>query len=744
MLALALGLACSHKDAPAPNVPADEGTAPVATGFENPGGMWMPGQMIDHAATLQELGLAFEPSALADPTAAPLGAVVSLGGCSASFVSPEGLVVTNHHCAIGALQYNSSPKENLLHDGFLAAARADERWTGPTSRIYVTSRFEDVTSKVLEGTAAIEDPKARYEALSKRVKELESTCEAAREHTRCSVTGYFEGAQYFQIEQLEIKDVRLVYAPHEGVGVFGGEVDNWRWPRHTGDFTFLRAYVGPDGKPADHAAENVPYQPPHHLTVAQQGPRPGDLVMVAGYPGRTYRLKTADEVRNAVQWSYPRNIEQTDAEIALLESIAKQDPNLGIKAASQLRGLHNRRTNNQGMLDGLTKGGLLEEKEALENQLRAWIAAEPERQTTYGSVLDEMSKSAVDMRKHRARDEAVIDIISSAKLLGVAGAAVEVASQRDKPEAERTPDFEQKVVPKFEQRMTAMSKSYDPQLDRAMLSLALRRASALPEGDRPDAVLAAFLGAAAKEPGLGEAKIQAAVDALYAKTKLGGENSRLKLLRTADSKTLARSRDPLVQIALEVKALTEEIKDRHQRYEGQMAALRPLYVAALREFSSGPLAPDANGTLRVTFGTIRGYRPSPEAELHAPFTTLTQMVAKHTGEAPFAAPASVLTAAKSAKNSAYVDADLGDVPVDFLADLDITGGNSGSATLNGKGELIGLAFDGNYESIASDWVFMPEVTRSIHVDIRYVLWIMDHVDRADHLLKEMGIRRASP
>jgi hypothetical protein len=272
----------------------------------------------------------------------------------------------------------------------------------------------------------------------------------------------------------------------------------------------------------------------------------------------------------------------------------------------------------------------------------------------------------------------------------------------------------------------------------------LRRASALPPGDRPDAVLAAFLGDAAKAPGLDEAKIQAAVDALYAKTKLGDENSRLKLLRTADSKTLARSRDPLVQIALEVKALTEEIKDRHQRYEGQMAALRPLYVAALREFSSGPLAPDANGTLRVTFGTIRGYRPSPEAELHAPFTTLTQMVAKHTGEAPFAAPASVLTAAKSAKNSAYVDADLGDVPVDFLADLDITGGNSGSATLNGKGELIGLAFDGNYESIASDWVFMPEVTRSIHVDIRYVLWIMDHVDRADHLLKEMGIRRASP
>ena len=358
LAAVSLAWACATTsgdagtDAPGGDTQADGAAAPK---FENPGGMWMPGQMTEHGQTLKDLGLAYDPAALTDPTSFPLGAVVSLGGCSASFVSEEGLIITNHHCVTGALQYNSTPEDNLLVNGYLAKERGTEKWAGPTARVYVTTAFTDVTNEVLGGTDAIDDDKKRSEEIGKRRKDLVAKCEEGKADTRCRVASYFEGAQFFQIEQLEIRDIRLVYAPHAGVGVFGGEIDNWRWPRHTGDYSFYRAYVGKDGKPADHSADNVPYKPPHHLELASQPLKAGDLVMVAGYPGRTTRHKTADEVRNAVDWYYPYAIKRFEQYIEVLEALAKEDKGLAIKAASSLRGLNNVLTNNKGMLDGLTK-----------------------------------------------------------------------------------------------------------------------------------------------------------------------------------------------------------------------------------------------------------------------------------------------------------------------------------------------------------------------------------------------------
>ncbi len=702
-----------------------------AFAFENPGGMWMPGQMGAHAETLRKMGVAFEPEDLADPTAFPLNAVVSLGGCSASFVSDQGLVITNHHCVIRGLQHNSTPEKNLLVDGFLASTQKDEPSAGPTSRIFVTTSFNDVTEKVLPGLDGIEDPTQRYTELQKRVKELQKTCEAKSEQTRCRVASYFEGAQFFEIEQLEIKDVRLVYAPHQGVGVFGGEVDNWRWPRHTGDFSFLRAYVGPDGKPAPYSEDNIPYQPPHHLKIAQDALKPGDFAMVAGYPGRTYRLKTADEVETAVTRGYPLRIARNEAYIAMLETLVKDRPDLAIKAASRLRSLHNSLTNSKGMLDGLSTGGLAKQKRELETELRAWIDADAERKQAYGGVLDELATLAAERTKDRGRTDAVREILRASSLLRVSGMVWRAAKAREEG------NLEDKAVAAMEQRLSSMARSYAPELDKALLALALQRASALPEADRPDDVIRMFVGKKAALP-LDAAATTAALDKLYGKTKLGDDAKRVALLRTAKVSKLAKSRDSFVRLYEQLEAQTKAVEDAEKRYDGAMAGLRPRYVAALRAFNEGPMAPDANSTLRVTFGTVRGYKPSPSAEKYQPFTTVSQMVGKHTGEEPFAAPDRAVQAAKNAKDTGYVDAALGDVPVDFLADLDITGGNSGSATLNAKGELIGLAFDGNYESIASDWVFMPDVTRSIHVDIRYVLWVMDYVDGAHRLLEEMG------
>lgn len=744
LLVVAIGAtaACARTQTDTAAVPSSATSAAApeseATPFENPGGMWMPGQMGDHADTLKSLGLAYDPGALTDPTAFPLGAVVSLGGCSASFVSEEGLIVTNHHCVGGHLQYNSTPEANLLEDGYLAKTRADEKWGGPTARVYVTKAFTDVTDHVLGGTETIADPKARYEAIEARAKDLTAKCEQGKPDTRCRVASYFEGAQFFQIEQLQIRDVRLVYAPDAGIGVFGGEIDNWRWPRHTGDWSFLRAYVGKDGKPADYSPDNVPFRPPHHLKVATEALTPGDFVMVAGYPGRTYRHKTADEVRDAATWGYPRRIALFEQTLDVLARVTEGREDLKIKAASRSRGLANYLTNFKGMLEGLTKGGLAEQKASLEADLKAWIAADPTRQREYGGVLEEMERIRAEARKTRDRDAALGEILRGSSLLGQAFTIVTMAEERDKPDADRKAGYQERDWDRREQGSRRMQRTYDPVLDRALFEMYLQRAAALPAAQRPAEALRAVTGSASPD----RAAIAKALDRFYGKTRLGDEDRRVDLLKTATSKTIERSKDPFISLAVRLGSARDELNARSEKEEGALARLRPKYMAALRAHAVDPLAPDANGTLRVTYGTVRGYRPRPDAALYTPFTTMTELVGKHTGEEPFDAPDAQIAAAKGKDFGPYADARLGDLPVNFLADLDITGGNSGSATLNARGELVGLVFDGNYEAMASDWIFMPDITRSIHVDSRYMLWTMDAVDGADHLLTEMGITPA--
>jgi len=721
MCLLAAGPSCKPTTTPQPT---GDAKAEPAVDYENPGGMWMPTQMASHKDTLQTLGIGYDPTSLGDPTAFPLGAVISLGGCSASFVSSKGLVVTNHHCVIGALQNNSSAEHNLLEDGFVAATLADEKPAGAAQRIYVTQAIRDVTSEMTTGMDAITDPQARYAELQKRTKDLQHTCEAKAAGHSCAVRSFFEGAEYYLIDALEIRDVRLVYAPHAGIGVFGGEIDNWRWPRHTGDFSFLRAYVGPDGKPADPSPENVPYVPPHHLKVASEPLEAGDFVMVAGYPGRTNRLSTAEEVRDAITWRYPRDIQRYGETIALLEALAKDRPALAIKSASKMRRLSNYHINFQGMLDGLTKGGLADQKAKLEAELQKWIDGDAARKAKYGGVFEQLAALDAEYRKTRDHDATLREIGEASNAFAAAlGVAMTLQAGKDRTDLAAA--------------VEGAMKTYDPELDRATLRLALERATRLPAEQRPNDVLAALLGKP-KGDNWEAAAIDAGLAKVYGKTKLGDPKARSKVVATKDFAALSRSRDPMVKAATAVATSFADAQKRDEIRTGSMAALRPKFVAALREYVKTPLAPDANSTLRITYGTVRGYKPVPDAAVFDPFTTLAQMVAKNTGTAPFAAPARLLTAANADKGPYQVEG-LGDVPLDFLADLDITGGNSGSATLNAKGELVGLAFDGNYEAIASNWMFIPGITRSIHVDVRFILWVLDAVDEGDHLLVEMGV-----
>lgn len=714
-------------------------TKPPASGpgqgapFENPGGMWLPEQMAQHKDQLEALGLEIDAGSLADPTASPLGAVVSLGGCSASFVSADGLIATNHHCSTRALQYNSTPEQDLLTNGYLARTRAEERWAGPTARVFVTRAFRDVTGEVRRDIASIPGDLARYEEIERRKKRLVAACEEGRPEVRCSIAEYFGGGKVSLIEQLEIKDVRIVYVPHEGIGNFGGDIDNWRWPRHSGDFAFFRAYVGKDNRPASHAEDNVPYRPAHHLKIASAPLNQGDLVMVAGYPGTTNRLRTAAEVESAVTWQYPKRVSFYEESIALLEDLGKRDPEARIKAQPTIQGYSNYLLKTRGMLDGLVEGGLAREKAKLEEELKAWIDADPARKAAHGGAIEQIAAAYAEHQKTREHDAALSEILSSARLLDAAITIVRMAEERPKADAEREAEFQQRNWERLEQAQVSLQKSYGRTIDKSTFKLAVKRALRLDPKERP-ALIASLAGGQAQT----EATLGAAIDAIYAGTALEDAAARVKLLKTATVDELKESRDPMIRLALEVAPVEKAIEARDKAYLGAMTLVKPRFVEALRAYRGGMLAPDANGTLRVTYGTVRGYKPEIDRPVYRPFTVLSELVKKSTGKPPFNAPEALLEAAREKQFGPYVDDDLGEVPVCFLSDLDITNGNSGSATLNARGELVGLAFDGNYEAMASDWLFMPSITRTIHVDHRYMQWVMDAVSGADAVLKEMG------
>ena len=710
-------------------------------------GKWMPQQIPALAEKLRAIGFEGDPQAFADLTGQPMGAIVSLGGCTASFVSPEGLIATNHHCVIGSLQYNSTPQRNLLVDGFLARTRAEELWNGPGSSVWVTVSVKDVTGEITGTLDAKLDDRGRYDAIERRIKERTGACESSG--LRCRVASFFEGLQYYEIAQQEIPDVRLVYAPAEGIGNFGGEADNWRWPRHTGDWSFYRAYVGPDGKPAPHAAANVPYKPSRFLKVQAAGVKEGDLVFVTGYPGVTKRLATYAEVKEAVEWTFPRTIRTYQEQIDILEALAKQDPALRIKAAGRIAGLNNTLTNRKGMLEGLVRGGLLAQKEAREKRLAAWIAADPARQKEYGDVLPALAALQSGKETTRERDAVLTQLVGVSPLTGGASPLLHAAHtahrlslERAKPkDADREYGYQQRDWTRIRDAQERAQRSLDPRLDRALLGYWMRHAAALPAAQR----ITGLDKLAGLTPGMAKADsdkaIEACLDRLIAGTTLTDKDVRLGLLDKTPAQ-IAATRDSFLDLALLLDPLYQANHEAETRSLGKASRVRPRYAKALLAEAGGLVSPDANSTLRVTYGQVK---PRPNAQDGVDwraFTTLAGIEQKHTGEGEFDAPDAQLAAIqalRAGRQSPFVAPELGDVPVDFLSTVDITGGNSGSPTLNARGEFVGLVFDGTFDTVASDYVYDSVRTRSIHADVRYLLWVMTEVEGASHLVREMGV-----
>ncbi|WP_224743911.1 MULTISPECIES: S46 family peptidase [Lysobacter] len=699
-------------------------------------GMWQPSQMPELAAQLKARGLQMDPAALSNLAGKPLDAVISLGGCTASFVSPQGLVVTNHHCAYGAIQYNSTPQRDLLANGFVAGSFSDELPAEPNARVYVTQDIRDVTPAITDGLAAL-DGKARYDAIDARSKALVADCEQPG-GLRCNVYNFNGGLQFSLIRQLEIRDVRLVYAPSDAIGKFGGDEDNFEWPRHTGDFAFYRAYVGKDGKPAAYAKDNVPFQPASWLTVSQEPLVEGDYVMVTGYPGSTNRYRLPDEVKEAIDWRYPVMVKYFRDSLETIARTTAQDKAAELKYASTVAGYNNVLKLYQGNLDGFARmSDPVGMKRAREDELKAWLAGRGAQGKAATAAITELERELAADRVTRERDLWFGNVVNG----GLAGTAVRLyrhAIEQAKPDAEREVGYQDRDAPRIKGAMEAFDKRYDARVDQALMALRLQRyASQVPAAERvPE--LDAWLGIGPQDTVI--ADLDARLDALYAGTQLGEAAKRLQWLE-ADQAAIQSADDSALAFAVAMMPVILRQQADNEARSGRISALRPQYMQAMIDFNKAqgkPVYPDANSSLRITFGTVNGYSPRDGVRM-TPFTTLAGIVAKTTGVEPFITPKAEMDAIVAGEGAQYRMDSLGDVPVNFLSDVDTTGGNSGSPTLNAKGELVGLLFDGNYESLNAGWIFNPELTRSIHVDTRYMRWVMDEVDHAERLLQEMGL-----
>ncbi|MHC4379572.1 MAG: S46 family peptidase, partial [Planctomycetota bacterium] len=546
-------------------------------------GEWLPEQLKDLAfGAFKARGLELSADEIWNGEEGLLSAAVQINGCSSSFVSNTGLIVTNHHCGFDAINDVSTLEKNYLRDGFIAADVGEEI-PAPGYSVSFVRRYEDVTVQIEEAAdAAGLDPAERWQAVQAERRRLEQ--EAAGPDSSAIVVPYFEGRSWRRIWRTVLPDVRLVYAPPRAVGEYGGETDNWMWPRHTGDFSFFRAYVGPDGNPAAYSEENVPYQPPRHLEVSNEGVEDGDFVMIMGYPGRTNRYLSSIAVAARESYYYPSRYRVFDAVIKAYEEVGKRSPELELQVQSPIKRFSNGLKNADGMVWGLARNGVVERKNQEENAFRQWVGMDSARERRYGQVLDQLL--ALDLEEYERQQH----------------------------------DF---VLTQMRYRSSALRGMVESLMrgeEISFTSLEDRLGEFALVDERALAVLFAMADALPKEERLGS------YDAWRA---AGGDMGSLDELARLMMEDLDEQQDFLDEVA------------------GRRMKVGALWIAAQEEWRGKTFYPDANSTLRVSTATVKGYAPR-DGVWHVPHTTVDGMIAKDEGGGDFEVPREILAAVHDA------------------------------------------------------------------------------------------------
>jgi hypothetical protein len=710
-------------------------------------GQWQPYQMPSIADKLEQRGIKIPAKQLANLSQYPMNAVVSLGYCTASFVSPQGLVVTNHHCAYRAIQYNSKSEHNYLENGFLAKTKADEPSAGPNERLYITEAVTDVTKTVMANLS--DEPLARFEDIQTNSKALVKDCEAD-DNYRCEVNSFHNGLEFYLTKQLIIRDVRLVYAPPESIGGYGGDIDNYEYPRHSGDFSFLRAYVGKDGKPASYSKDNVPFTPKSFVKINANGVKAGDGVFVAGYPGSTSRYRMTSELKFASDWLYPTDAGRYQLQINTIKAMGADNQDIAIKYAGTMASMENRMKKLNGLLDGFKATDILSIKQVREDDFLAWL--KQDKQANQALITD--LETLLAEQNQQFQGSYYFNNAQSSALLDAAKNLYRLAKEKQKSDDKREQGFQERDIKMFAAKLERIDSSFDVSVDKTLWQQDL------------SAYLAQPIKNAALDKALGintVAELSTKLASFYQASSLKDQAKRLAWM-TADVNAFEASNDPFIRLAIALFDSNMAQEKAEKRLEGQLSVARPAYmkaVIAYNQANNWPVYPDANGTLRITYGMVDGYQ-SKDALYKQPFTRLEGIVAKHTGVEPYNAPSKLVEAINAKRygshkvDSLYAEPGswvcrlfsclgepekFGSVPVNFLSSVDTTGGNSGSPVFNANGDLVGLNFDSTYEAITKDWFFNPEITRAVHVDFRYILWMMDEVDHADNLMKELELVR---
>ncbi|HEX9794606.1 MAG TPA: S46 family peptidase [Planctomycetota bacterium] len=697
-------------------------------------GQWLPEQIagFDFPA-LRARGLELSADQIWDGESGLLSAAVKINGCSASFVSPDGLVVTNHHCGYAAINAVSTTEHNHLADGFVAASRAAEL-RAPGYRVSVVRRIEDVSAEIhAAADQAGKDPAARWLAVQRRVNGLVEDGEKEPD-TSVIVTSYFKGREWRRIYRTELRDVRLVYAPPEAVGAFGGEVDNWEWPRHTGDFSFFRAYVAPDGSPADYAPDNVPYRPERWLEVSTEGVADQDLVMILGYPGRTERYLSSAAVAAREAFYFPRRLDFYTRIIDVLEAAGSGDAAVRLQLASRIKSLANRQKNAEGMVWGLARNAVVDRKRGEEREFLDWVGAEAGRRAKYGHVLDVLLELDMEDARNQEFDFVLDELGRQSPLLATTLRLGRLGRELRVPDLERAAGYRERDLASIRGGVRGMQRSFVPQVEVEVLALLFGEAEQLPARRRIkgyDSWKSAAPAGAREPRGLAEWAVRG--------TRLGNEADRLELFdAVAGRRPLGWEPDPMLMLASALLDDLETQRTRRDRMSGQRMETEALWVEAQQAWRGGRFYPDANGTLRVSVAEVGGYAPR-DGVAYTPHTTTAGLLAKNTGVEPFVVPAPLLQALRSRDFGSWLPAGMNSIPVCMLTNGDTTGGNSGSPVVDGKGRLVGLNFDRVFENVSGDYGWNQERSRNISVDVRYVLWLMDKVWPAHDLLREMGV-----
>ncbi len=687
-----------------------------------------------HKLDLKKQGLEIEVLDVYDPNGTSLiDGIINLSGCTASFISNDGLILTNYHCAFGAIQRITTKDNDYMKQGFMAEDRSKEvEAKGYTVR--TIDFYKDVSRDVLKVVKKRMSHAERTKAIEKKIKKIVVKTEKKYPGKRAEVAEMFKGKTYVLFVYTYLKDVRLVYAPPRSIGEFGGEEDNWMWPRHTGDFTLLRAYMSPDGKSADYSPNNVPYHPKKYLPVAKEGVSEGDFVFILGYPGRTYRHRTSNFLAFEEQFRMPFVVDLYGWMIKTLEHMSEKDRETTIKLAPMLKGLWNTMKNYMGKLQGLERLHLTDKRRREEQKLQDFIQADKTLESKYGNVLTDIKKIYGQQRAVAEYENLLRYLSRFSNRFSNAYLAYEASIELKKPDTERERPYMKRNFDRTLKRIERGFRNYYEPADKAILKEFFTRIVNL-KGDKRVKVLDDMFK---PESGDTEAVIDAYIQNAYAKTILADKERAMALFKKS-TKELEKMDDPFIELAAALYPLYKDIKTAQDEREGQLDKLSAELIDVKKQFMGSEFIPDANSTLRLTYGLVEGYSPT-DAVRYGPLTTMKGIVEKHnTGKPFYQAPEKLLKLYKDKQFGSFKDESLDDVPVAMLYSADTTGGNSGSPVLNAKGQLVGLNFDRAYEATINDYAWSEDYSRSIGVEIRYILWFLQKYSGADHILKEIGV-----